>query len=115
MSFPVAGTLMVEPTESESLAELDRFVDAMLAIREEISQIERGEIAHDESALAHAPHTAEDVLVDTWDRPYTREQAVYPLHSLRDGKYWPPVSRIDGGYGDRNLVCACPPPEAFED
>ena len=115
MSFPVAGTLMVEPTESESLAELDRFVDAMLAIREEIAQIERGEVAHDDSALAHAPHTAEDVLVEPWDRPYTREQAAYPLRSLRDGKYWPPVSRIDGGYGDRNLVCACPPPEAFED
>ena len=114
MSFPVAGTLMVEPTESESLPELDRFVDAMLAIREEIAQIERGEVSHDDSALAHAPHTAEDVLVDTWDRAYTREQAAYPLASLRDGKYWPPVSRIDGGYGDRNLVCACPPPEAFE-
>ena len=79
MSFPVAGTLMVEPTESESLAELDRFVDAMLAIREEIAQIERGEVAHDDSALAHAPHTAEDVLVADWDRPYTREQAAYPL------------------------------------
>ena len=115
MSFPVAGTLMVEPTESESLAELDRFVDAMLAIREEIAQIERGEVAHDDSALAHAPHTAEDVLVADWDRPYTREQAAYPLASLRHGKYWPPVSRIDGGYGDRNLMCACPPPEAFED
>ena len=83
MSFPVAGTLMVEPTESESLAELDRFVDAMLAIREEIAQIERGEVAHDASALAHAPHTAEDVLVADWDRPYTREQAAYPLASLR--------------------------------
>ncbi|MGK2948715.1 MAG: aminomethyl-transferring glycine dehydrogenase [Acidimicrobiales bacterium] len=114
MSFPVAGTLMVEPTESESREELDRFVDAMLAIREEIAQIERGEVAHDDSALAHAPHTAEDLLVDTWDRAYTREQAAYPLPTLRDGKYWPPVSRIDGGYGDRNLVCACPPPEAFE-
>jgi glycine dehydrogenase len=113
MSFPVAGTLMVEPTESESLAELDRFVDAMLAIREEIARIERGEVAHADSALAHAPHTAEDVLVAEWDRPYTREQAAYPLASLRQGKYWPPVSRIDGGYGDRNLVCACPPPEAF--
>jgi glycine dehydrogenase len=115
MSFPVAGTLMVEPTESESLAELDRFVDAMLAIREEIAVIERGEVAHDDSALAHAPHTAEDVLVADWDRPYSREQAAYPLPGLRDGKYWPPVSRIDGSYGDRNLVCACPPPEAFEE
>ena len=115
MSFPVAGTLMVEPTESESLAELDRFVDAMLAIREEIAQIERGDVDHEASALAHSPHTAEDVLVERWDRPYTREQAAYPLHSVRDGKYWPPVSRIDGGYGDRNLLCACPPPEAFQD
>jgi glycine dehydrogenase len=115
MSFPVAGTLMVEPTESESLAELDRFVDAMLAIREEIAQIERGEVAHDDSALAHAPHTAEDLLVADWTRPYTRETAAYPVRSQRDGKYWPPVSRIDGGYGDRNLVCACPPPEAFAD
>ena len=114
MSFPVAGTLMVEPTESESLAELDRFVDAMLAIRAEIAEIERGEVTHDDSALAHAPHSAEDLLVEPWDRPYTREQAAYPVPSLRGGKYWPPVSRIDGGYGDRNLVCACPPPEAFE-
>ncbi|MFP5255615.1 MAG: aminomethyl-transferring glycine dehydrogenase [Acidimicrobiia bacterium] len=114
MSFPVAGTLMVEPTESESLAELDRFVDAMLAIREEIAAIERGDVAHADSALAHAPHTAEDLLVAEWDRAYTREQAAYPVASLRAGKYWPPVSRIDGGYGDRHLVCACPPPEAFE-
>ncbi|MEX2292435.1 MAG: aminomethyl-transferring glycine dehydrogenase [Acidimicrobiales bacterium] len=115
MSFPVAGTLMVEPTESEGLAELDRFVDAMLAIRAEIDAIERAEIAHDASALAHAPHTAEDLLAAEWVHPYSREDAAYPLPSLREGKYWPPVSRIDGGYGDRNLVCACPPPEAFED
>jgi glycine dehydrogenase len=114
MSFPVAGTLMVEPTESESLAELDRFVEAMLAIREEIAQVERGELAHDDSPLAHAPHTAEDVLVETWERPYTRERAAYPVAGLRRDKYWPPVSRIDGGYGDRHLVCSCPPPEAFE-
>jgi glycine dehydrogenase len=115
MSFPVPGTLMVEPTESESLAELDRFVDAMLAIRQEIAAVERGDVDHDASALAHAPHTAEDLLVSAWDRPYTREEAAYPLASLRDGKYWPPVSRIAGGYGERNRVCACPPPEAFED
>jgi glycine dehydrogenase len=113
MSFPVAGTLMVEPTESEGLAELDRFCDAMLAIRAEIAAIESGEVAHADSALAHAPHTAEDVLVADWDRPYSREEAAYPLASLRDGKYWPPVSRIDGGYGDRNLVCACPPIDAY--
>jgi glycine dehydrogenase len=113
MSFPVAGTLMVEPTESEGLAELDRFCDAMLAIRAEIAAIESGEVAHIDSALAHAPHTAEDVLVADWDRAYSREEAAYPLGSLRDGKYWPPVSRIDGGYGDRNLVCACPPVDAY--
>jgi glycine dehydrogenase len=113
MSFPVAGTLMVEPTESEPLAELDRFVDAMLAIREEIAQIERGEVAHDDSPLAHAPHTAEDLLVADWPHPYTREQAAYPVPGLRDGKYWPPVSRIDGPYGDRHPVCTCPPVEAY--
>jgi len=115
MSFPVAGTLMVEPTESESLAELDRFCDAMLGIREEISTVERGELSRDESPLAFAPHTAEDLLVEPWDRRYSREQAAYPVPGVRQDKYWPPVSRIDGGYGDRNLVCACPPPEAFAD
>ena len=114
MSFPVAGTFMVEPTESESLPELDRFIEAMLTIREEIAAIERGEVNHATSALAQAPHTAADILVAEWDRPYSREQAAYPLASLRHGKYWPPVSRIDGGHGDRNLICACPPPEAYE-
>jgi glycine dehydrogenase len=113
MSFPVAGTLMVEPTESESLAELDRFCAAMLAIRAEIAQIEDGLVAYADSALAHAPHTAEDLMVDHWDRVYTREAAAYPVRSLRDAKYWPPVSRIDGGYGDRNLMCSCPPIEAY--
>ncbi len=115
MSFPVPGTLMIEPTESESLAELDRFCDAMIAIAAEIAEIESGAVGHDDSALAHAPHTAEDLLVADWDRPYTREVAAYPVSSLRTNKYWPPVSRIDGAAGDRNLVCACPPPEAFED
>ncbi len=115
MSFPVAGTLMIEPTESEPLVEIDRFCDAMIAIKAEIDEVASGAVAHDDSALAHAPHTAEDLLVTDWDRPYSREQAAYPVRSLRRGKYWPPVSRIDGGYGDRNLVCACPPPEAFED
>jgi glycine dehydrogenase len=114
MSFPVAGTLMIEPTESESLAELDRFCEAMLAIADEIAEIESGAVAHDDSALAHAPHTAEDLLVVDWRRPYTRERAAYPVPDLRRSKYWPPVSRIDGAAGDRNLVCACPPPEAFE-
>jgi glycine dehydrogenase len=114
MSFPVAGTLMIEPTESEPLAEIDRFCDAMIAIKGEIDHIAAGEVAHSDSALAHAPHTAEDLLVAEWDRPYSREEAAYPVPGLRRAKYWPPVSRIDGGYGDRNLVCACPPPEVYE-
>jgi glycine dehydrogenase len=114
MSFPVAGTLMIEPTESEPLSELDRFCAAMIAIRAEIAEIERGEVAHEESALAHAPHTAEDLLIDAWDRPYTREQAAYPGTGDRRSKYWPPVSRIDNAFGDRNIVCACPPIEAWE-
>jgi glycine dehydrogenase len=114
MSFPVAGTLMIEPTESEPLAEIDRFCDAMIAIKGEIDRVASGEWAHHDSPLGHAPHTAEDLLVAEWDRPYSRELAAYPMPGLRDGKYWPPVSRIDGGYGDRNLVCVCPPPEAFE-
>jgi glycine dehydrogenase len=112
MSFPVAGTLMIEPTESESLVEIDRFCDAMIAIRREIDAVERGEVAAHESALRHAPHTADDVVVDDWSRPYSREQAAFPVPGLRSDKYWPPVSRIDGGYGDRNLMCACPPLEA---
>ncbi len=114
MSFPVAGTLMIEPTESESLAEIDRFCDAMIAIRDEIGRVASGEWPLVDSPLRHAPHTAEDLLVDDWDRPYSRERAAYPVPGLRHAKYWPPVSRIDGGYGDRHLVCACPPPQAFE-
>jgi glycine dehydrogenase len=114
MSFPVAGTLMIEPTESESLAEIDRFCDAMIAIRDEIGRVASGEWPLADSPLRHAPHTAEDLLVGDWDRPYSRERAAYPVPALRHAKYWPPVSRIDGGYGDRHLVCACPPPEAFE-
>ncbi len=109
MSFPVAGTLMVEATESESKAEIDRFCDAMIAIRAEITEIAEGRVAHADSALHHAPHTAEDLLVDDWDRPYTREQAAYPVPELRAAKYFPPVSRIDGAYGDRNVFCSCPP------
>jgi glycine dehydrogenase len=107
MSFPVAGTLMIEPTESESLAEVDRFCDAMIAIRGEIDRVASGEWPHADSPLHHAPHTAEDLMVADWDRPYTREEAAYPVPALRRSKYWPPVSRIDGGYGDRNLVCSC--------
>ncbi len=114
MSFPVAGTLMIEPTESESLAELDRFCDAMIAIRDEIDAVASGAVPLDDSALRHAPHPAEDLLVDDWDRPYTRADAAYPVASQRSDKYWPPVSRIDQGYGDRHLVCTCPPIEAYE-
>ncbi|TPX06203.1 aminomethyl-transferring glycine dehydrogenase [Schumannella luteola] len=113
MSFPVAGTLMVEPTESEDLAELDRFVEAMIAIRAEADAVAAGEWTHDDNPLVNAPHTAESVVVGEWTHPYDRERAVYPVRSLVAGKYWPPVRRIDQAYGDRNLVCACPPVEAF--
>ena len=115
MSFPVPGTLMVEPTESESLRELDRFVDAMIAIRGEISRVESGEWPVEKSPLRRAPHPAEDVVGDTWDRPYARELAAFPVASLRHDKYWPPVGRIDNGYGDRNLMCSCPPIEDLAD
>ncbi|MDQ1137094.1 glycine dehydrogenase [Microbacterium sp. SORGH_AS 1204] len=113
MSFPVAGTLMVEPTESEDLAELDRFVDAMIAIKHEAIAVAAGEWPADDNPLVNAPHTAETVVVGEWEHPYSRETAVYPVRSLIRGKYWPPVRRIDQAYGDRNLVCSCPPPEAF--
>ena len=111
MSFPVAGTLMVEPTESEDLGELDRFVDAMIAIREEIARVQAGEWTPEDSPLRGAPHTSRAIVGD-WDRPYDRQLAVFPAGYDPD-KYWPPVSRIDQAYGDRNLVCACPSPEAF--
>jgi glycine dehydrogenase len=116
MSFPVAGTLMVEPTESESKFELDRFCDAMVAIREEIRRVERGEWSPDDSPLRHSPHTAADVASDTWHRTYPRELGAFPAGIAADtgDKYWPPVGRIDNAYGDRNLVCACPPVEAYE-
>ncbi|PSO46189.1 MAG: glycine dehydrogenase (aminomethyl-transferring) [Actinobacteria bacterium QS_8_72_14] len=114
MSFPVAGTLMVEPTESEPKAELDRFCDAMLAIRGEIDQVARGEVALEASPLRRAPHTAEDVLDDDWDRPYGRAEAAHPAGvRQRDAKYWPPVGRIDNAYGDRHLMCSCPDLEAL--
>ncbi len=113
LSFPVAGTLMIEPTESESKAELDRFCDAMLAIRAEIREIENGQADKANNVLKHAPHTASVSLSDTWDRPYSREKAVFPLPYVRANKFWPAVSRIDSAYGDRNLVCACEPVEAY--
>ncbi|MEV4114340.1 aminomethyl-transferring glycine dehydrogenase [Nonomuraea sp. NPDC049695] len=115
MSFPVAGTLMIEPTESEDLGELDRFVDAMIAIRGEISKVASGEYDKTDNPLRNAPHTAESVSADEWPHPYSRSEAAYPVPSLRDGKYWVPVRRIDQAYGDRNLVCSCPPLEAYED
>lgn len=108
MSFPVAGTLMIEPTESESQAELDRFCDAMIAIRAEIDQVASGELSLDDNPLVGAPHTAAVVSQDDWPRSYTRSQAAYPLDTLRANKYWPPVGRLDHVYGDRNLVCSCP-------
>jgi glycine dehydrogenase len=113
MSFPVAGTLMVEPTESENLAELDRFVAAMAAIRAEIARVESGEWGRSDNPLKNAPHTAE-MVAGEWPHGYGREVAAYPVPDLRGAKYWPPVRRIDGAYGDRNLVCSCPAPEAFE-
>ena len=113
MSFPVAGTLMVEPTESESLAEVDAFCDAMIAIRAEIDRVGSGAWPAEDNPLRNAPHTAECLLVDNWEHPYSREQAAYPLGKGVRPKVWPPVRRIDGAYGDRNLVCSCPPVEAF--
>jgi glycine dehydrogenase len=113
MSFPVAGTLMVEPTESEDLGELDRFVTAMISIKAEADAVKAGAWPSDDNPLRGAPHTAEAVVVGEWSHPYSREQAVFPVPSLVRSKYWPPVRRIDQAWGDRNLFCACPPPEAF--
>jgi glycine dehydrogenase len=112
MSFPVAGTLMIEPTESEDLAELDRFCAAMIAIREEIAAVAGGKLDRTDNPLKNAPHTAA-MLAGEWTHPYSREQAAYPLPALHEVKYWPPVRRVEGAYGDRNLICACPPPEAY--
>ena len=114
MSFPVPGTLMIEPTESESKYELDRFCDAMIAIKGEIDAVARGDVAVEESVLRRSPHPAEDVVADDWDRPYPREQAAYPVEGLRQDKYWVPVGRVDNAFGDRHLVCSCPPMEAYE-
>ncbi|WP_341998396.1 aminomethyl-transferring glycine dehydrogenase [Microbacterium sp. LWH7-1.2] len=113
MSFPVAGTLMVEPTESEDLAEIERFIEAMIAIKAEADRVAAGEWPAADNPLVNAPHTAESAVSGSWEHPYSRETAVYPVHTLVRTKYWPPVRRIDQAYGDRNLVCACPPIEAF--
>jgi glycine dehydrogenase len=115
VSWPVPGTMMVEPTESESKAELDRFCDAMIAIRREIGLIESGDIDGENNPLKNAPHTAESLIVGEWNHPYSREQAAYPAPWLRDHKFWPTVGRIDNAYGDRNFVCSCLPMEAYSD
>jgi glycine dehydrogenase len=115
LSFPVAGTLMIEPTESEPLAELDRFCEAMIAIRGEIAQVERGEWPQDDNPLKHAPHTAAALLKADWAHGYSREQAAYPVAALRQQKYWTPVGRVDNVYGDRNLFCSCVPLSAYQE
>ena len=114
MSFPVAGTLMIEPTESESLTEIDRFCDAMLAIAEEIDMVANGIWPADNNPLVNSPHTANDILSDDWDYPYSRKQAADPAGNRQDNKYWPPIARVDNAFGDRNLMCTCPPPEAWD-
>ncbi|MEM7272620.1 MAG: aminomethyl-transferring glycine dehydrogenase [Actinomycetota bacterium] len=114
MSFPVAGTLMIEPTESESLRELDRFCDAMIAIKGEIDEVANGTVAAEDSVLRHAPHTATVVTAEDWERPYTRQQAAFPLPGMAADKYFPPVGRVDNAHGDRNLSCSCPPLEAYQ-
>jgi len=108
MSWPVAGTMMIEPTESESLDELERFCSAMIAIRAEIARVESGEWPRDDNPLVHAPHTSAVLMADEWTRPYTRQEAGFPLPWVRERKFWPAVGRVDNAFGDRNLVCACP-------
>ena len=107
MSWPVPGTLMIEPTESEDRAELDRYCDALIAIREEIREIESGEADREVNLLKMAPHTQSMLVTESWDRPYARERAVYPLAYLRESKFWPPVARVDNPWGDRNIFCSC--------
>lgn len=113
MSWPVPGTLMIEPTESESMAELDRFVAAMISIRQEIQDIENKKVDMKDNLLRNAPHTAEMLLKTEWSHPYSREQAAYPLPWLKKNKFFTPVSRVDNAYGDRNIVCSCPPLEDY--
>ena len=113
MSFPIPGTLMIEPTESEPLEELDRLVDALITIRQEIKEIEEGKADKSNNVLKNAPHTSAVVMSDKWDRPYSREKAAFPVASVKKNKYWPAVGRIDSVYGDRNLFCACPPIESY--
>lgn len=114
MSFPVPGTIMIEPTESEPKSEMDRFIQALLTIREEIREIEEGIADKQNNALKNAPHTASVVMSDQWEYPYSREKAAYPASWLRGFKFWPSVGRVNNTYGDRNVVCSCPPMEAYE-
>jgi glycine dehydrogenase len=114
MSFPVADTLMIEPTESEAMRELDRFCDALIAIREEIAEVEAGKVSAEDSVLRHAPHTHHLFLKD-WDRAYSKEKAFFPLRGEMEDKFWPPVGRVDNVAGDRHLVCTCPPMEAYQE
>jgi glycine dehydrogenase len=115
MSWPVAGTLMIEPTESEAKVELDRFCDALIAIAGEVQAIANGEVDKANNALKNAPHTSKVVCSDKWDRPYSRELAAFPTSWVREHKFWPAVGRVDNVYGDRNLVCSCIGMEAYED
>jgi glycine dehydrogenase len=115
MSWPVAGTLMIEPTESESKRELDRLCDALIAIRDEIRAVETGDLDPDDNPLKRAPHTAAEATRDDWSHAYPRAQAAFPAAWVREHKYWPPVGRIDNAYGDRHLVCSCPPLEDLAD
>ena len=115
MSFPVAGTLMIEPTESESLAEIDRFCNAMLAIAAEIKKVSDGIWPQDDNPLMNAPHTAAAIMADDWPHAYSRQQAGAPPGDQQSNKYWPPIGRVDNAFGDRNLVCTCPPMEMWED
>jgi glycine dehydrogenase len=114
MSWPVPGTLMIEPTESESKAELDRFCDAMIAIRDEIRAVEEGRIDKVDNPLKNAPHTSGVVTADEWKHPYSRRQAAFPLPWVAEHKFWPFVGRVDNPYGDRNLICTCAPMEAYK-
>jgi glycine dehydrogenase len=114
-SFPVAGTLMIEPTESESKEELDRYCEALIAIREEIEEIENGKADKHDNVLKNAPHTADMAVSDNWKFPYSREKAVYPLPWIREKKFWMSAGRVNNVYGDRNLVCSCPPTESYTD
>jgi glycine dehydrogenase len=115
LSFPVHGTLMVEPTESESLQELDKFIEAMIQIHKEILEIKEGVADAENNVLRNSPHTSDVTTSDDWDRPYGREKAAYPLKWVRDNKFWPSVSRIDDGYGDRNLMCTCAPIDEYRE